>query len=103
MESIPEDKEFCISFSQALENESFNKDTLQLIEASSGERIALDFLFLGSRQVVVTPKSKLEEGKSYWLLIHPEVELSGQGKLGIGRVTTIKVGTKESLETIKVL
>jgi carboxyl-terminal processing protease len=103
LESIPEDKEFCISFSQALENESFNKDTLQLIEASSGERIALDFLFLGSRQVVVTPKSKLEEGKSYWLLIHPEVELSGQGKLGIGRVTTIKVGTKESLETIKVL
>lgn len=103
LESVPEDKQFSLTFSQPLERKSVNKDTMQLIDGKSGETIALDFLFLGSRQLVVTPKTKLEKGKSYWLLIHPDVELSGQGKLGTGCLTTISVGTTESMGVIKVL
>ncbi|NLO21511.1 MAG: S41 family peptidase [Syntrophomonadaceae bacterium] len=103
LEPVPEDKQFILTFSQALEKKSFNKDSLELIDVNSGETIALDFLFLGSRQLLLIPQTQLEKGNTYWLLIHPEVELSGQGKLDAGRVTTIRVENTESLEVIKVL
>jgi carboxyl-terminal processing protease len=103
LEYVPDDKEFCLTFPQAIEKKSVNNNTIQLIQADSGQTIALDFLFLGSRQVLLFPRKKLEEGKSYWLLIHPEIELSGSGKLGAGKVTTIKVENEANLETIRVL
>lgn len=103
LESVPDDKEFCLTFPQAVEKKSVNHNTIQLIQADNGQAIALDFLFLGSRQVLLIPKEKLEEGKSYWLLIHPEIETSGSGKLGAGKVTTIKVENEANLETIRVL
>lgn len=103
LESVPDDKEFCLTFPQAVEKKSVNHNTIQLIQADNGQAIALDFLFLGSRQVLLIPKEKLEEGKSYWLLIHPEVEPSESGKLGAGHITTVRVGASSSQETIKVL
>ena len=85
LESVPDDKEFCLTFPQAVEKKSVNHNTIQLIQADNGQAIALDFLFLGSRQVLLIPKEKLEEGKSYWLLIHPEIETSGSENLGLAK------------------
>jgi hypothetical protein len=43
----------------------------------------LNFLYLGSRQVILTPKAKLEAGKTYWLVVH-----TGD----TSNITTITVG-----------
>lgn len=83
LEGVPEDKQFSLTFPQNIDRKSVNKETVELIETNTGQRISLNFLYLGSRQVILTPKAKLEAGKTYWLVVH-----TGD----TSNITTITVG-----------
>jgi carboxyl-terminal processing protease len=87
LEAVPEDKQFSITFPQAVDKKTVNKDTFRLINANSGQPVPLDFLFLGSRQVLLTPKTKLEADNTYWLLILTE---------DTSNITIINVGSVQN-------
>ena len=83
LEKVPEDKQFSVTFPQPIDTKSINKMTVELIESDTGQRISLAFLYLGSKQVILTPKAKLEAGKTYWLVVR-----TGNAS----NITTITVG-----------
>lgn len=101
LEDVPTDKQFLLTFTGPIERQSIRQDTVELIDSVTGQRIPLEFFFLGSKQLLVTPKTSLVPETVYWMVLHPGVELKTEDELE-GSIITISVGNSASLESVKI-
>lgn len=73
LSSIPLDKKFTVLFNGAVDWQSVNSTSLELIDSSTGERIPTKMETHGLSEVQVIPNLALNPNTTYWLVIHPTV------------------------------
>lgn len=73
LSAIPLDKKFTVHFAGAIDRQSVNSTSLELINSETGERTLSTFVPIGLSDVQVIPKVALTPNTTYWLVIHPLV------------------------------
>ncbi|MGI6120269.1 MAG: S41 family peptidase [Desulfosporosinus sp.] len=73
LSAIPLDKKFTVRFNGAVDWQSVNSTSLELIDSETGERIATEFEPQGPTELLVVPKVSLNPNRTYWLVIHPSI------------------------------
>jgi len=71
--AIPLDKKFKVCFNGAVDWQSVNSASVELIDAKTGKRIPTQFKTLGPSEVQVIPNVTLNPNTTYWLVIHPAI------------------------------
>lgn len=80
---------FNVHFNKAVDWQSVNDSTIELINSMTGERILTTFETLGPSDVQVIPEKDLSPDSTYWLVVHPTVkDTSGKAMSG-GTVTIL--------------
>jgi carboxyl-terminal processing protease len=91
LKDVPVDKKFNVAFSREVSIESLKNKGIELIDAVSGDRIPIEFEAVNSKNIKVIPKSSLEKGRKYYLVISQGVkDVKGQS-LVQGTVTSVEV------------
>ncbi len=70
---IPLDKKFTVCFNGAVDWQSVNSVSVELIDAKTGKRIPTKFETHGPSEVQVIPNVALNPDATYWLIIHPTI------------------------------
>ncbi|TGE39579.1 S41 family peptidase [Desulfosporosinus fructosivorans] len=80
LSSIPLDKKFTVLFNGAVDWQSVNSTSLELIDSATGERIPTKIETLGISEAQVIPNVALNPNTTYWLIIHPTIhDVKGVG------------------------
>ncbi len=85
-----ENKQFTVRFSQAVDWNTVNSDSVELVEATEGERVELDFYPLDNTGIKIIPATALKQGVTYWLLIHDSVKNTTGNSLKTGALAVVK-------------
>lgn len=85
------DSEFRIPFKTKMVNRSLNSKNIELIDIQTGNRVPVSFRTTDNRVVFVSPKDNLQYGKTYYLVIHPNILQSNNKPLGYGTINEIQV------------
>ena len=92
LSGIPLNKTFTVHFDGAINWQSVNDSSIELINSLTGERTLTTFSTLGPSDVQVLPEKALSPDATYWLVIHPTIrDLAGQ---------TLHQGTVEVVHTL---
>ena len=79
LSTVPLDKKFTVHFAGAVDWQSVNSESLELINSETGERTPSTFKPLGPSELQVIPTVNLDPNTTYWLVIHPSVyDVNGQ-------------------------
>lgn len=93
LSGIPLDKKFTVHFDGAINWQSVNDSSIELIDSLTGERTLTTFNTLGPSDVQVIPEKALSPDATYWLVIHPTIrDVAGQ---------TLHEGTVEVVHTLQ--
>lgn len=98
LENIPLNKVFTVTFNAAMNWDTVNGTTVELIDKNTGESIPCTFTPAGDDVVKVAPTQTLKAGTEYWLVIHPGIMGANGGILQQGVVCTAKTVAVSSLE-----
>lgn len=89
LSDVPLDKKFSVHFDRAVNWQSVNDSSIELINSITGERTLTTFNTLGPSDVQVIPEKALSSASTYWLVIHPTI-LDTSGKaLSKGTLTVV--------------
>lgn len=81
--SIPLTKKFTVTYNNAVDWTSVTAESVELIQAATGERVKIGFDFVSDRVMTVTPEKKLEPAAEYWLVLHPAIkDMNGRNSTG---------------------
>ncbi|MGG3925604.1 S41 family peptidase [Metabacillus fastidiosus] len=81
----PLNKKFTVKFSQELDEQTISKNSIELIEKDTGERVPIQFNLLNEKHVEVVPELQLKPETSYWLVVHPDgIQAKNKNKLKQG-------------------
>ena len=72
--NIPLDKVFTVTYNKAIDWKGVTSESVELINATTGERIKSEFAFPSDRIMTVTPETELKPGTEYWLVLHSTIE-----------------------------
>lgn len=87
------DKKFEVHFNGAVNWQTVNDSSIELINSLSGERIPTTFNTQGSSDVQIKPEKALSADSTYWLVVHPTI-LDTSGK-------AVNQGTVTIIHTVK--
>lgn len=90
MTQVPLVKNFTISFSRPVNATSVTNQSVELIDALSGERTLLDFNPVNQTAIQVTPRQQLKPGSTYWLIVHTVVQGTDGQSLKAGAILIVK-------------
>ncbi|MFA6808837.1 MAG: S41 family peptidase, partial [Eubacteriales bacterium] len=74
LSNIPLDKKFKIAFNQDINWSTVGLENIELINASTGERVKCNYTYDDKRVMWVNPNNNLELDTDYWLVIHPDIK-----------------------------
>jgi len=89
LSAVPLDKKFTVHFNGAIDGESVNSTSLELINSETGERMLSTFVPLGTSDVQVIPKVALNPSATYWLVIHPVIHGANGLAMAEGAVAVV--------------
>lgn len=92
LEDMPLEKVYTVKFSKDVKSESLNDDTIDFIDADSGQELEIDISFEGHRAVKVKPVSPLDPSSEYWLKINKGVLGKDGRSLKSGSLAIIETG-----------
>ena len=93
LSGVPLDKKFTVHFDGAINWQSVNDSSIELINSLTGERTLTTFNTLGPSDVQVIPEKALSPDATYWLVIHPTIlDVAGQ---------TLHEGSLEVVHTLQ--
>ncbi|MGC7869894.1 S41 family peptidase [Desulfosporosinus sp. SYSU MS00001] len=103
LKAIPLNQTLTVHFNEAVNWQSVNDSSIELINSLTGDRTLTTFETLGPSDVQVIPDKALLPDSTYWLVVHPTVlntagQAAGKGTLTI--VHTVKGGEKEKVQSI---
>ncbi|MDQ7093922.1 S41 family peptidase [Desulfosporosinus sp. PR] len=87
--NVPLTKKFEVHFNGAVDWQSVNDSSIELIDSMTGERVLTTFETLDSSDVQVIPEQALSADSTYWLVIHPTVKNTSGKILSGGTVTVL--------------
>ncbi|MGI6413303.1 MAG: S41 family peptidase [Syntrophomonadaceae bacterium] len=90
LKEVPTNKDFILTFQEAIDKNTVNNRTIELIRIDTGERVNIIFHYLSPSKLVVSPYNPLEAGE-YLLVVQPGINLSGSGETPGGFITPITV------------
>lgn len=91
MRNIPLNKVFTVTFNQPMDWQSVTSESIELINAATGERTVCTPKFLDSTRMSVTPATSLKANTRYWLVIHSLKDSAGNASTGgVALATTTK-------------
>jgi len=68
------DKKFTVTFGQDMDWKSVSADSIELINADTGERTKCNYVFTDKVSMKVNPQTPLKAKAEYWLVIHPDIK-----------------------------
>ncbi len=95
LEEVSPQKVFDVSFNMSVDPQTINGDTVNLVEACTGQGVELEFIFDGESLVQVRPETELDSSIEYWLLFSDEIESKEGKQLKQPGLTTVTVGSQE--------
>lgn len=98
--NAPVDKKFTVTFSKDIDGTTINSKTIELVRASTGERVSVKFDFINGNQVRVTPEKPLNPGEKYYLVIDKSIKGRIGENMARGTVTTVEVEKAVSINTV---
>jgi len=84
LQDIPLDKTFTVIFRSDMDWNSVTPDSIELIEAASGQRLKFRVAFVEDNVMTVQAESELKRGTAYWLVIHPVLKDANGDLIGGG-------------------
>jgi len=84
LEAIPLDKTFRVIFKNSIDWNSVKPDSIELIEAASGQRLKYRLEFVDDKVMTVKAESELKRATAYWLVIHPGLKDKNGDTVGGG-------------------
>jgi len=94
LNEVPVDKVFKIRFSGKVDWRTVNKESVELIDIETGERVPVNFQPVSDRVVEAIPGEYLKPGAAYWLVIHDAVRGVNGTRLKQGVLVRVKVGSE---------
>lgn len=91
LNDVPVDKKFTIVFTEGVDQNSINGSSMELVNASTGARVLMNYEFVDERTVKAVPAGGLKSGETYYLVINGGVSSKAGGGLKEGTVTKVKV------------
>lgn len=91
MTDVPIDKKFIINFSSAVKKESIYENGIELVDSNIQKKISMSYIFINEKKVQAVPEEKLEEGKTYFLLVHKSIKDIYDNPIENGIVSVINV------------
>lgn len=86
----PLDRQFSVLFTEPVLATQVTSSDIQLIDVANGDKLSLAFQQNGDKFIKVIPRTGLQPGRTYWLVVNPlRLDSSGQ-PLGVGSVTVIR-------------
>jgi len=79
--NVPQNKKFTIVFSKSIDCNNIIDDSIELIEASSGKKVAFDIKKSGKYNIMLIPKHELLKNNCYILTINDSIEKENGEKL----------------------
>lgn len=74
LRNIPVNKVFTVTYTRPMDWESVTQDSIELIDTTTGDRIASTFTSLDDFRMTVTPVAALKANTPYWLVIHSTIK-----------------------------
>jgi carboxyl-terminal processing protease len=92
LKAIPLDKKFTVTFRESIDWSSVTPDSVELIEAASGQRLKCRLAFVSDKLMTVQAESELQKATTYWLVIHPGLKDKNGGTIrgGVALAQTLK-------------
>ncbi|KYH34724.1 putative CtpA-like serine protease [Clostridium tepidiprofundi DSM 19306] len=90
---VPLNKKFTIVFSKSIDCNNIIDDSIELIEASSGKKVAFDIKKSGKYNIMLIPKHELLKNSCYILIINDSIEEGNGEKLKEGIISVINTKT----------
>jgi carboxyl-terminal processing protease len=81
-----------VKFSAKIAKNSLSAKNAELIDAETGERIAIRFKGYSDKEVTVVPQKALAKAKTYYMVVHPSLIGADKKALGVGildEITTL--------------
>jgi carboxyl-terminal processing protease len=78
-----------IKFNAKLAKNSLSAKNTELIDAETGERIAIGFKEYKDKEVTIVPQKGLAKAKNYYLVVHPSLITANKKALGTGLLEEI--------------
>lgn len=92
LKDAPLEKIYTVKFSKGVKPETLNSDTVDFIDADTGQEVELDIYSEGDRVLKVKPLEPLEPKSEYWLKINTGVMGLDGNRLKVGSLATIETG-----------
>lgn len=94
LKSVKLQTNFTLNFKSKLMKNSINDKNIELIDTLSGDRLPITFTSTSTptktNDVIVTPKSELKKGTTYYLVVNPKILKSDNKALGYGMINEIE-------------
>ncbi|WP_432662559.1 S41 family peptidase [Wukongibacter baidiensis] len=91
LSDVSASKEFTIRFSDEVDMDTVTEESIELIDIENSERVPLDFKAKGNGKIRAIPDESLENGKSYWLIVHDSVRGENGSRLNQGVLCEVLV------------
>lgn len=92
LKDVPLEKVYTVKFNMDVKKETLNTDTIDIVDAETGEETDLKLEFSGKRELKVRTLKPLNPNSEYWLKINPGVESLDGKALKVGSLATIETG-----------
>ena len=73
IQSVSLDKKFTVHFRGTIDWQTVNGQSVELIDADNGQRVELEFHPLGNSDLQLVPRTSLQPGTTYWLVVNSSV------------------------------
>ena len=83
-----------IKFNAKIAKNSLSAKNAELIDAETGERIAIGFKAYSDKEVTVVPQKVLTKAKTYYMVVHPTLVKADKKELGVGMLDEITTVAK---------
>lgn len=91
LDEVPVDKKFTIKFSSPVDAGSIKSDDIELVDATTGERVPLSFENVGDSDIKATPEKSLTLGASYYILVNDSIRSKDMQAMSTGVISLVTV------------
>lgn len=74
MQQVPQDKAFTVIFNKKISSDMKNKINMEIINGTTGKRVAFKIGSVEDNKVVIVPQEKLEKGKTYYIKVNDTIK-----------------------------
>ncbi|MFL0194915.1 S41 family peptidase [Clostridium sp. WILCCON 0269] len=74
LEQIPQDKSFTVTLNKKINLDLNNNVSMEIINSSTGKRVAFQINILGDNKMIMVPKEKLDKGQTYYIKIKDTIK-----------------------------